>query len=311
MERMRRSTPVLQCALICVLSLSLGCSGLVDRFLYFPKRPVSQTPESVGLAYEDLRFPSADGTELHGWWVPGRRPGPAVAFFHGNAGNIADRLALLRYLHDRLGLGVLLFDYRGYGESAGTPSEEGLYADARGVRELIGARGWDGDGLILYGRSLGAAVALQSAVESRPLGLVLEAPFTNLKETARYNDPVLSHAVGPWIGDQYDNLSKIRTVKCRILFLHGDRDAICPIAMSWRLFDAATGPKWFHTVAGAGHNDLAFAGGEAYWETWLRFLGKIEKQARESAASSGKPLAAPAHSGPLLRAGEREGNLRQ
>jgi fermentation-respiration switch protein FrsA (DUF1100 family) len=269
---------VLRFLLVVVLPLTSGCSRLVDGFLYFPDRSLVATPGSVGLSYEDVRFSAEDETELHGWWIPGRRPGPCVVFFHGNAGDIADRVEMVRNLHNRVGFDVFLFDYRGYGESLSSPSEEGLYADARGARAVVRARGWDRDGLLLYGRSLGAAVALHSAAEDPVSGLVLEAPFTTLMDAARFHYPVLSHLVTPWLRDRYDNVSKIRAVTCPVLFIHGDRDPVAPIAMGWQLFDAAAGPKWFRTVPGSGHNDLASAGGDAYWESWARLLREIGAQ---------------------------------
>lgn len=263
--------PLLWLLLAC-LPCTAGCARLVDGFLYSPERMLTGAPGAVGLPYEELRFAAEDGPDLHGWWIPGRRPGPAVVFFHGNAGNVSHRLDILRRLHDRVGLGVLIFDYRGYGKSSGSPSEEGLYADARAARALARTRGWDGGGLVLYGRSLGAAVALRSAVESPPLGCVLEAAFTSLEDLARLHYPVLSHLLMPWVRGQYPNLAAVRGLSSPVLFLHGDRDTIAPIGMGWRLFDAAPGEKRFRTLLGAGHDDAPFVGGDAYWEAWEDFL---------------------------------------
>jgi len=267
-----------RCLMLACLALSAGCSRLVDAFVYFPERSLAGAPGAVGLAYEEVRFPAADGTELSGWWIPGRRSGPAVLFFHGNAGNISGRLDILRRLYDRLGLDVFAFDYRGYGRSSGSPSEEGLYADAKGARELLHARGWDRGGVLLYGRSLGAAVAIQSAAEDPPEACVLEAAFTSLDDLARLHYPILSHLVRPWLRDAYPNLERIRKISCPKLFLHGDRDEVVPIGMGWRLFDACQAPKWFRTARGAGHDDPAFVGGDTYWEGWEAFLGELSRR---------------------------------
>jgi fermentation-respiration switch protein FrsA (DUF1100 family) len=268
----------LRCLMLVCLVAAAGCSRLVNAFVYFPERSLSGAPGAVGLAFEEVRFPAADGTELHGWWIPGRRAGPAVLFFHGNAGNISQRLDILRRLYDRVGLDVFAFDYRGYGRSDGSPSEEGLYADARGARALLRSRGWDKAGVLLYGRSLGAAVALDSAVEDPPEACVLEAAFTSLEDLARLHYPILSHLVRPWVQGAYPNIERIKGVRCPILFLHGDRDEVVPIGMGWQLFDACQAPKWFRTARGAGHDDPAFVGGESYWAGWESFLEELARR---------------------------------
>ncbi len=286
---MSAATLVLRCLMIGSLASTLGCARLVNAFLYFPERSLSGAPGAVGLAYEELRFAAEDGPELHGWWVPGQRQGPAILFFHGNAGNISHRLDILRRLYDRVGLSVLIFDYRGYGKSSGSPSEEGLFADARAARALLRARGWDRDGVVLYGRSLGAAVALHAAVEDPPLGCVLEAPFTSLEDMARLHYPVLSQLVMPWVRGRYANLAAVRRLASPALFLHGDRDGVVPIGMGWRLFDACPAPKWFRTLNGAGHDDPAFVGGEAYWGAWEEFLGQLAEKPRPALKDPGRP----------------------
>lgn len=282
------SRRLLGCLALSALSLTAGCSRLVDRFLYFPERGSSGTPGAAGLEYEDLRFAADDGTELHGWWVPGRREGPCIVFFHGNAGNVSHRVDILRRLHDRVGLGVLLFDYRGYGRSAGSPSEKGLYADARGARGLARSRGWDRRGAILYGRSLGAAVALESASEAVPSACVLEGAFTSVEDMARHHYPLLSYLLMPWIRGQFPSVERVRGLGCPLLFLHGDQDRVAPIGMGWRLFDAAGEPKRFRTIRGAGHDDLGFLGGDGYWTAWEEFVREVE--ARSAAAAGEQAL---------------------
>ncbi len=275
--------PVIAC-LAGALLLS-GCARWTDGIIYRPSRGLSLTPGSVGLTYEDVRFAAADGTEIHGWWIPGTRPGPVILFFHDNAGNLSDRVDLLRRIAERLGLGILALDYRGYGQSSGRPSNEGLKADAHGARSLVRQRGWDTRGVVLYGRGLGAAVALASAVESPPDGLVLEAAFTKIEDMARLHFPVLSW---PFIGHlrgRWDNLDAVTRVRCPVLFLHGDRDTRVPIGMGWRLYDLCPEPKWFRTVPGAGHDDPAFVGGDTYWDAWVGFLERLAAERTASAAA--------------------------
>ncbi len=272
-----RMSPLRSALLGIVLGVAVltGCTRVVDTFVYFPERTVAASPGAVGLRYEEQRFTTEDRVELHGWWVPGAAVGPCVLFLHGNAGNISGRLDILRLLHDRLELDVFLFDYRGYGKSAGRPDEAGLYADVAAARRHVRNMGWAQQGVVLYGRSLGAAVALHSAVEDAPAGLVLEAPFTSLEDVARLHYPVLSHLFTPWLRGRYDNFAKIRDLSVPVLFLHGDRDAVHPIGMGWRLYDAAPDPKWFLTARRAGHDDPAFVGGDDYWRAWERFLAAV------------------------------------
>lgn len=281
-----------RCTAPFALLTMLGCSRLVDSFVYFPDRTLSGSPGAVGLAYEDVLFSAADGVELNGWWVPGSQSGPCLVFFHGNAGNLSDRLDVLRRLHDRLGLGVFLFDYRGYGRSSGRPSEKGLYADGRGARTLIRERGWDREGVVLYGRSLGAAVAIHSAAEDPPSALVVEAAFTSLADMARTHYPLLAGLVSPWLEGMYDNLAKIRRVTVPTLFLHGDQDEVAPIGMGWRLYDRCAEPKRFRTIPGAGHEDPAFVGGTAYWDAWKQLLDQARRPDRSApgAGSARTPI---------------------
>ncbi|GAB4266303.1 MAG: alpha/beta hydrolase [Deferrisomatales bacterium] len=276
-----------------------GCSRLLDAFVYFPDRSLSGAPGAVGLGYEEVRFPAADGVELHGWWVPGEAVGPCIVFFHGNTGNISHRLDILKRLHNRLGLGVFLFDYRGYGKSAGKPSEAGLYADARGARAVVRDRGWGRRGEILFGRSLGAAVAIQSAVEAPPSALVLESAFSSLSDLARIRHPILAQLVSGWLEGRYAPAETIGRVRAPLLFLHGARDRTVPIGVAWRLYDAAGEPKWFRTLPSAGHDDLAFVGGAPYWEAWALLLERVDAERPEAAdarPAPGRP--APPEAGP-------------
>ncbi len=276
-------------AAIAALALLSACSRVTDGFLFSPDNTLSGTPGSLGLAYEEVTFPAADGTRLHGWWVPGDPGRPAVVFFHGGDGNVSDRVDILKRLHERLGVGVLAFDYRGYGLSEGRPDEAGLLEDARGARALVRARGWGKAGTVLYGRALGAAVAIASAAESAPLGLVVESAFTSARAFVRVRHPVLAPLLASRLDGRFDALAAIPRVTCPALFLHGDRDRVTPIGMGWQLFDACAAPKRFRTISGAGHDDLAFVGGEPYWGAWETFLSGL----RGSEFKKGGPGADP------------------
>lgn len=157
---------------------------LERSFLYFPDRLLATTPAAVGVHAEEVWVEASDGVRLHGYWLPGRGE-RALVWMHGDAGNIGHRLPNARLLRDRFGLDQLLVDYRGYGRSQGWPSEAGLYRDGLAMYAATMARGYRPEQVVLYGRSLGAAVAVAVA-RQQPVGTVmLETPFLSIPTLAR------------------------------------------------------------------------------------------------------------------------------
>lgn len=254
--------------LVAALVLLTGCGSAVERSLiYYPTRRLEATPGDYGLPFEDVRPTAEDGVRLHGWYVPGRRP-VTVLWCHGNAGNISHRLENLRLLRERLGVGTLLFDYRGYGASDGTPSEVGTYRDARAFRAWLRAR-TPGESLVVYfGRSLGAAVAVQLAAEDPPSALILETPFTSVRAMANGTLP----GAGYLFRTRYDTLRGVAEVRAPLLVLHGDADEVVPFHHGRAVFEAAREPKRFVRIPGARHDDTYLVGGAPYWEAWESFL---------------------------------------
>ena len=173
-------------------------------------------------------------------------------------------------------MSVFIFDYRGYGRSDGSPSEQGMYLDAEAALEYLGKRqGAGGDnGLVYFGRSLGGAVAVEMATRHQPKALILESPFTSVGAMARRTHPLLSSflPVGAVVRSKFDSLSKIGSVQSPVMVMHGDRDEIVPLDMGRQLFDAANEPKRFYTIENAGHNDTYLAGGNAYFDALASFL---------------------------------------
>ena len=246
-------------------------AAMEKYFLYFPESDLILTPDNVRLTYEDVRFEAADGTELHGWYIPGKDKNRAVLFFHGNAGNISHRVDNLLKLN-RLGLSVFIFDYRGYGRSQGVPTEQGLYNDARGALKWLENRGQNTANIIYFGRSIGAAVALQLALEKKPSGLILESPFTSVAGMGKKHYPLLYRLLGWLVKDKYDNEIKIPQLQSPLLIIHGSADTIVPVAMGKKLFSLAPEPKDLYLLAGADHNDGDYLNESEYWGAWKAFL---------------------------------------
>jgi pimeloyl-ACP methyl ester carboxylesterase len=251
---------------IALLSLTL-MFGVGDRFIYFPTRyPTGDwTAKNVpgGLPFEDRQFESKDGTALHGWWVPRKDAKAAILFCHGNGGNITNYAPAIARLGKNLGVSVLIFDYRGYGKSEGSPSEQGLYEDAEAAfAELTGPLGVAPDRVIIYGHSLGTAVATELAMRRRAAGLVLEAPFTSMTEMIRRAVPFLKPE--DLVSAKYDTIAKIPKLAVPLLVAHGTRDKTIPVQMGREVFEAAPQPKDYYEVDDAGHSDCSVRGEEFY-----------------------------------------------
>jgi uncharacterized protein len=248
------------------LALISGCGTALERgLIYHPSTTLEGTPAALGLAYEDVEVTADDGVQIHGWLVPGPRPA-TLLYCHGNAGNISHRLPKLEAFHNRLGLSILIFDYRGYGRSEGVPSESGIYADARAMNAWLRER--DSGPVIYLGTSLGAAVATMLATEDPPAALVLEAPFASVQAMASATLP----GAGWLFRTRYDTLGTVGRVGAPLLVLHGDADEVVPYRQGRAVFDAASEPKILVTIPGAHHNDAHEIGGETYWEAWTAFL---------------------------------------
>lgn len=221
-----------------------------ESLVYFPDRTIRSTPADLGMAFEDVRLVAGDGVALSAWWIPSPRSRGALIFAHGNAGNMGDRVDKLR-LFLGLGLSVMAFDYRGYGASEGSPSEEGTARDMdAAVAHVRETRGVPLERTIFYGESLGGAVAIAAAAKQSPGALVVESTFTSVRDLARRHYPLVP---GRLVRIGYDSRSRIATLACPKLILHGPRDSIVPFAMGEELFRAASEPKRFATLPG-DHN---------------------------------------------------------
>ncbi len=249
-------------------------SPLAERVIFQPTRGVAIEPARLGVEAESLFLDTEDGVRVHAYYVPATTHATApraLLFLHGNAGNASHRLPNAAALA-RLGADVLLLDYRGYGLSEGSPSEAGVYADARAAwNHLTEVRGVPPERIVLFGRSLGGAVAVELAQDRTLAGLVLESAFTNIDDMAR-------RMIGPlanFVGGGFPSDERITRVRAPLLFFHGDRDDIVPIELGRALYAAAPEPKRFESIDGAGHNDTVVVGGNAYFAKIGAFLDEV------------------------------------
>ncbi len=248
-----RALPLLISAAMAVLLT--GC--LQRALLYFPADKLP-APVEVGAAdYDVVTLTTADGLSLTAWHAAAEPGRPTIVYLHGNAGNIAGRVPKLRPFR-AAGLGVLLVGYRGYGGNPGTPSEAGLVADGAAGLAYLAEAGVPPGRVVLFGESLGSAVAIRLAARHRVAALILEAPFTSIVDAGRYHYPLLP--VATLATNRFESIRHIAGVTAPVLIVHGARDRVVPVAQGRRLLAAAPEPKRGVFLPGAGHNDLAAFG---------------------------------------------------
>lgn len=263
-------------------ALLIGVFLFQSRLVYFPGmgREFSATPRDAGLEHEEVRLNTGDGESLHAWFVPAPQSRGTVLLFHGNAGNISHRLDYLPMLH-RLGYSSFIFDYRGFGKSSGSPSEQGTYRDAEAAwRYLTVTREIEPRRIALLGESLGGAVAAWLASRQPPGALVLASVFTSIPDMGAEALPFLP--VRLLSRFDYNTLAYLKDVRSPVLIAHSREDDIVPYRHGRALFEAAREPKTFLEMRG-GHNDSFLFSQEA----WVRELGAfLDRHVGESAASA-------------------------
>lgn len=259
------------------LALCAAMYFLQERLLFLPDVPgraLAATPADAGLRYDEVTITADDGVRLHAWWVPAERARFTLLHFHGNAGNIGHRLEMLRLLHD-LGLNVLLFDYRGYGRSEGSPGEAGLQRDAAAVWQYVTtARGVPAQAIVVHGQSMGGAFAAWLAARERPAALLLESTFTSV--------PDMAAGLYPWLPTRLlarlrlDTRGALAQVRSPVLVIHSRDDELIPYAHGEALFAAAPATKALVTIGG-GHNDGFWVSREAYVKGLREFLEALPR----------------------------------
>jgi fermentation-respiration switch protein FrsA (DUF1100 family) len=257
---------------------AIGYLKLNERdLIYIPAaRHVESPPAELRLAERRVTFPSTDGVTLSAWIVPGESPdtGLWLLICHGNYGNVGFGARPRFYAFMRgLGLSVLAFDYRGYGESTGQPEEQGLYDDAASsYAYLTTTGGVSPERVVIFGHSLGTGVATELATKVRAGGLILEAPYTSIVDVGQERYPLMP--VSLVASQRFPSLDRIASVGMPKLFLHSPDDAVIPFAHGRRMFEAAGPPKWFVSVRG-GHDEAFEVDGGTYAGAVARFLSRV------------------------------------
>ena len=267
-----RVAGTLAALLVLVGGTPLVWSRFVEGMIFQPTRGADPRPERLEIHAEDVFLETQDAVRIHAYWLPAAGAERALLFLHGNGGNASHRLPNAALLQ-RLGVHVLLLDYRGYGISEGKATEAGVYADARaGLAHLIEVRGIPDERIVVFGRSLGGAVAVDLAQDRVLAGIILESTFTSIPDVV---DSIFGSAVASLAGRRFDSAAKIERVRAPLLFFHGDRDEVVAYPLGQRLFELAPEPKQFETLRGAGHNDTVQIGGRIYLERIQRFLDEV------------------------------------
>ena len=239
------------------------------RGIYYPIKEIEVSPQDVGWQYEDVYFTTADNLRLNGWFIPAKSARANLIFCHGNAGNISHRLEIIEVFRN-LGLNVFIFDYRGYGRSEGVPSEEGLYLDAQAAYNyLVQKKNVDKKAIVVYGKSLGANVAIDLVSKKESALLIADSSFSSALDMAKRLYPFLP--VKWIISIKYDAASKIKGVTIPKLIVHSREDEIVPFSQGEKLFALAAGPKEFYEMR-RGHNESALLARKEFASRIDRFI---------------------------------------
>jgi len=263
-------------AFLFVGSLWLLVLWAQPRMAFFPSRGVQRTPDSLGVPYTDLQIVTTDGVTLHAWWMPHPSPRAQVIYWHGNGGNLALWLDVLADVRHQ-GFSVLAVDYRGYGASGGSPSEQGIYLDGAAAtayyREQLQRPEIP---TIYWGRSLGASVASKMAAAQPPDAVILESPFPDVRFLFRGNPLMLGLSFLSTY--RFPTTRHLQSYRGPLLVMHGDADSIIPFDAGKHVFERApTSNKSFATLTGADHNDM-HARHRDYWPSVDRFVEGLPAQ---------------------------------
>ena len=237
--------------------------------IFFPLKDINSTPNDWGLSFEPVSLRLKDNTKVSAWYIPHPQALKTVLFFHGNGGNMSHRASSVSVFH-QLKLNVLIIDYPGYGESEGVPTESGLYQSADAAwHYLINAKKFKTENIIIFGRSLGGAVAVDLASRVNAAAVIVESTFTSAHDMADIIFPVLSRFLV--LRYSFDSMSKIKNISSPLLVIHSPDDEMIPFTLGEKLFTHANANKQFLKIAG-GHNDGFIKSMSSYQKTLKQFI---------------------------------------
>ena len=249
-------------------------------FLYRPVREVTYTPDELGLDFENVVFACDDGCQLNGWYVPAKNSELTVLFCHGNGGNMMHRLDSINILYS-LGLNCFIFDYRGYGNSQGKPSEEGTYQDVTAAYKwLTEKKKVSPTDVIIFGRSLGASIAAQLASKVEAGSLIIESSFTSYADIGKKFYPYMP--VRWFARFSYKTIDYVKDVHYPVMVIHSRNDEVVPFEFGLELYEAANEPKEFVEIFGS-HNDGFLVSGESYEKAWMKWIEFVKEYKGKSA----------------------------
>lgn len=257
--------------IICLLFIFSYVKYIEKKSIFFPFRELEATPKDLHLAFEDVYLDTSDGEKLNAWFVPSTGSQRMLLFFHGNGGNISHRLESID-IFNKLGLGIFIIDYRGYGASTGRPTEKGIYLDAQAAYDyLLRQKNIRPENIIVYGESLGAQAAVDLASKNKVAALILEEAFTSAKDMSAAIYPFLPTI---FLSVKFDSSNKIKKISCPKLIIHSRNDEIVPFRLGRKLYDAAPEPKEFLELTG-GHNTCIFDSHDLFVSGLKKFLAKL------------------------------------
>ncbi|PHS00485.1 MAG: hypothetical protein COA78_23835 [Blastopirellula sp.] len=247
----------------------LGCKTVVNKFAFHPDNVDVIATSELPYGVQELTITTEDDVEITSLYLPAPESDKLVIYFHGNAGNIYHRIPSLLQLNE-FGVHVIGVSYRGYGKSEGRPSEYGVNEDGNAVfQHAVQRMGFAEENIIIFGRSIGTTVAINTAQNKRLRGLVLVTPLTSGKDQAKATG---LGSISSLAGSSFDNISKIENIDSPLLVIHGTNDRVIPYAMGKQIFDHAKGKKTFVKIDGANHNNLHDAYGQQYWDSIRWFI---------------------------------------
>ena len=257
------------------LALKLLVVFLEPHLTFFPIKGQQSTPASK-ISHKELSLKTSDGENIHAWLLQPSDSQATVVFFHGNGGNLSLWQSFIEDMYHH-SLTVLAVDYRGYGKSSGSPSEQGLYRDTEALLETFWREIHQPDQVVFYwGKSLGGPVAAYATTLRKPDGLILEATFPNKKSLLNHY-PILKF-LSLFSTYQFPTTKFLEGFSRPTLLIHGQKDEVVPFSEGEKLFEHLRAPKYFHAVPGAGHNDLHLLDHSHYWGRVTHFIETILRE---------------------------------